>query len=230
VFHGLDFIVSFVGMGGTRARLLGVYRVLGHRSSLEVALPPGCPYLEWQQSGFFYDLMREPAFDEFTHRIVIDWGRGTLAWHQNASNKPVTEILPQGQLLQPFRDYLEFSLSFSELRYLYAHEEANKEWRARLGAVAGIYLILAVTTGAQYVGSACGTEGIWGRWSTYAHDGHGGNVLLQQLLAADSAYPAGLSYSILQILPRTLALSEVLEWERRYKVKLGSRAIGLNGN
>src|SRR5207245_9343273 len=102
-----------------------------------------------------------------------------------------------------------------------------REWRARLAAVAGVYLILATTTGALYIGSACGTEGIWGRWAAYARDGHGGNMLLKELLAADPAYPAAFSYSILQILPKTFAREEVLEWERRYKEKLGSRAKGL---
>lgn len=100
----------------------------------------------------------------------------------------------------------------------------------RLSAVAGVYLILATTTGSQYVGSAYGLEGIWGRWSAYAESGHGGNLLLQELLANDASYPMAFSYSILQILPRTHARSEVLQWERLYKEKLGSRAKGLNAN
>ena len=136
----------------------------------------------------------------------------------------------KGAVLPPFRDYLEFSLAHSELVDLYSHEDAHREWRARLAAVAGVYLILVTTTGAQYVGSAHGAEGIWGRWASYARDGHGGNALLKQLLAHDSAYPAAFSYSILQILPKTLTRHEVLEWERRYKQKLGSRAAGLNAN
>src|SRR6185503_3532080 len=65
-------------------------------------------------------------------------------------------------------------LTHGELRYLFEHQEANSEWRARLAAVAGVYLILATTTGRQYVGSATGIEGLWGRWAAYAVDGHGG--------------------------------------------------------
>jgi hypothetical protein len=169
-------------------------------------------------------------FESLEHRVVIEWGRGALAWHQHTTNKPVVQILPTGQLLRVFTDYLDFTLTHSELRYLFQHEDANSEWRARLSAVAGIYLILATTTGRQYVGSAYGVDGIWGRWATYAANRHGGNTLLRALVESDHAYPNAFTYSILQILPKTVTLAETLQWERRYKAKLGSMATGLNAN
>lgn len=233
VFDGCEFIVSFVGVEGTKARFTGVYRVLDKRGGHDVPLPPGCPYTEWRDNRHFYHLKREPGFEDLENRVVIEWGKGALAWHQRLSNKRVVELLPQGQprpLFRDYRDYLEFTLTHAELVELYAHEDANREWRARLSAIAGVYLILATTTGAQYVGSAYGAEGVWGRWASYARDGHGGNSLLEQLLASDPAYPAAFSYSLLQIFPMTLARSEVLDRERRYKDKLGSRAKGLNTN
>lgn len=230
VFEGLDYIVSFIGVGSTRARFVGVYKVIRCRPSVDVPLPEGCPYPEWQMSGYCYDLERDDSFKEFQHRLVVDWGRGTLAWHQHLKDKAVLELLPTGQLLLPFRDYLDFTLTYSELRYLQANPEANKEWRARLSAVSGVYLILAKTSGAQYVGSATGVEGIWGRWSAYAKNGHGDNVLLQNLISTDPLYPSAFLYSVLQVFPRTLTSAEVLKYERRFKAKLGTRAIGLNGN
>ncbi len=138
--------------------------------------------------------------------------------------------MPAGYLLEPFDDYLQFNVTHSELRYLVEHQEAHKEWRARLSAVAGVYLILATTTGDQYVGSAYGAQGIWGRWSAYARDGHAGNALLRALVSKNPAYPAGFSYSVLQILPTSFARPEVLQNERLFKQKLGSRATGLNAN
>lgn len=230
VFDGCERIVSFIGMGGTKARLVGVYRILGpKRSGRKVPSPPGCPP-GIGQGRWYYDLERETGYEDLEHRVVIEWGKGALAWFQWLSNKEVIELLPKGQLRPPFRDYLEFTLTHSELVDLYQHEDANREWRARLAAVAGVYLVLATTTGAQYVGSAYGSAGIWGRWAAYARDGHGGNVLLKKLIAADSNYPDAFSYSILQILPKTFARSELLEWEQRYKEKLGSRVQGLQGN
>ena len=231
VFDGFDYVVAFVGAGGTLARFVGVYKVLGSRPGPEGVLPAGCPHDEWLNPRFrYYELKRVHGFEELEHRLVIEWGGGTLAWHQRASNKSVVQILPPGQRVELFKDYLDFTLTYSELRYLFYHAEANAEWHARLGAVAGIYLILATTKGHQYVGSAHGVQGIWGRWAAYANDGHGANVQLQALLRSDPAYPDAFTYSILQILPRTTARAEVLRWEAHYKQKLGSAATGLNSN
>jgi hypothetical protein len=43
-------------------------------------------------------------------------------------------------------------------------------------------------------------------------------------------YPDAFRFSILQVLPKTRTPRDVIEWERQYKIKLGSRAIGLNSN
>jgi hypothetical protein len=59
---------------------------------------------------------------------------------------------------------------------------------------------------------------------------HGGNALLKELMEKDTAYPACFSFSLLQVLPRTLSRAEALAWERRYKDKSGSRSTGLNRN
>lgn len=230
IFDGQDFVVSFVGAEGTHARFVSVYKVLGRRSGQDGSLPPGCPYSQWQKSAFYYDLERQAGFEALENRVVIDWGRGALAWHQRTTNKAVVEVLPTGQLFSVFSDYLEFTLTHAELQYLFNHPAASREWRARLSAVAGVYLILASTTGRQYVGSAYGAEGFWGRWGAYAATGHGGNVQLRQLMAKDSAYPEAFTYSILQIVPRTAAKAEVLTREQHYKEKLGSFATGLNSN
>jgi hypothetical protein len=125
---------------------------------------------------------------------------------------------------------LEFSLTFSQLRDLFANEEAHREWRARLTAVAGIYLILAEPSGSLYVGSAAGEGGVWERWRQYATTGHGGNVALRELIERDPAYPERFRFSLLHVLPKTMARSELLRRESLYKIKLGSRAQGLNLN
>ena len=97
-------------------------------------------------------------------------------------------------------------------------------------AVAGVYLILA-TSGDQYIGSAYGASGIWGRWRNYAKTGHGGNAQLKKLIRSDPrAYPEQFRFSVLQILPKTMAFNEVVRRETQYKHKLGTRAKGLNSN
>ncbi len=231
-FHKADQLVSFYGLTGTRAAFFGIYGVRGHRPAEEGPLVAGCPWSQrWHdESSVFYDLERDKRFDDLRDRIIIDWGTAYRTWVQKASNKPVLELQEPGRRLPPFDDYLEFSVSYADLKNLFANEEAHREWRARLGAVAGVYLILAEGTGNLYVGSASGEGGIWARWREYAKTGHGGNKLLRELTKAGSDYPTRFRFSVLQVLPKSMSRDEVLRREAIYKAKLGSRAMGLNAN
>src|SRR6266542_2184863 len=176
VLDNLDFIVAFLGVGRTQARFVGVYEIVGRKPGNAGYVPEGCPHPEWLDLPYFYEARRLPGYEELEHRVVIEWGKGTRRWDQWPTNKPVVELLRKGQLLRPFDDYLGFTLTYSELKFLVSEPETNKEWRARLSAVAGVYLILATTTGEQYVGSAHGVDGFWGRWASYRNNGHGGNT------------------------------------------------------
>jgi hypothetical protein len=131
VFSRCDQIVSFIGDGGTRARFVGVYRVLQQTASVKSLVPKDCPYQEWgSNSKFAYKLERRPEYADLEGRVVIDWGAGALAWHQHLKNKRVIEILPKGRALEPFSDYLDFTLTFSQLRDLVANQ--GRAARARL--------------------------------------------------------------------------------------------------
>lgn len=231
-FHSAKQIVSFYGLHGTRAGFYGVYNVLGHQAHQprEGPIMASCDWSsEWNRDArFSYDLQRDPRFDDFRDRIVIDWGPGTLAWVQDLVDKPVLQILEPGRGLPPFEDYLEFSLKYDQLKGLFRNEDAHQDWKAHLSAVGGVYLILAEGTGDLYVGSASGVEGIWGRWRDYAKSEHGGNVQLRKLIQSDSSYPHAFRFSLLQILPKTTVKKELIQHEERYKQKLGTRAKGLN--
>lgn len=232
VFRDARQIVSLYSLSGRRAGFYGVYRVHGIRPATEGHVLASCPWSkEWHSiANHYYDLERDARFDSLRDRVIVDWG-GSRTWVQKIDNqKPVLEILAPGRKLPPFDDYLEFSLSFAQLKDLFANEDAHREWRARLSAVGGIYLILAETTGDLYVGSASGADGFWGRWREYAMTGHGGNALLKALTQRDLAYPERFRFSILQILSKTMAREEIIERESVYKNKLGSRAKGLNLN
>ncbi len=233
-FRGAKQIVSFYGLPGTRAGFFGVYKVLEEREHASAfrRLQESCAWSEeWNRDAkFYYELERDVRFDDLRDRIIIDWGTGALAWVQNLSNKPILEILESGRALPPFEDYLEFSLSHSQLADLFKNEEAHRDWRVPLAAVAGVYLIVAEGSGDLYVGSAYGVDGIWGRWRNYAKSGHGGNERLTALIASNPSYPASFRFSVLQTLPKTMTREEVILRETRYKHKLGKRATSLNGN
>ncbi len=230
-FGKCDYIVTFTADTGTRSRLYGVYRVLNARKRVPEDIPADCPFADdADKPGYIYDLFKEPRFASLERRVVVDWGNGTIAYHQYLQNKEVIEVDAPGRFLSPFSDYLEFSLSYSEICKMFAEPAAHPDWRASLSAVAGVYLILDEKQGKQYVGSAYGADGIWGRWSDYAKSGHGGNKCLKELINADTDYPGQFRFSILQVLPKSTKPKAVIAWETRYKTKLGCRVTGLNEN
>lgn len=217
VFKGCDYIVSFIGDERKRSRLVGVFKV-GQG--------------EARDGRFYYDLDVVPEFEDLVDRLVIDWGGGTQAWHQWYDRQPkeVIEILPKGYI-GSFPGLLEIVLDFEELRLLTSYPEANYEWRHHLSAVNGVYMILDNKTGTQYVGSACGRDGIWQRWTDYARSsGTGGNKELKALMEKDPGYYRHFRFSILQTLPSNITRDEIVAIENLYKNKLGSRFHGLNRN
>lgn len=232
VFHRAKRVIAFAGGTGTTATLFGVFEVKGVKAALDGPLPADCPYApKWQaECRYFYDLAELAEYRDLNGRLVIDWGRATRSWHQRPSNKMVRELLPEGRLLPRFEGYVSFVLTYQELRHLMNNPTAHPDWHAPLSAVGGIYLIVAESSGQQYIGSASGVGGIWQRWADYAASGHGGNAALRQLIAADSRFPRGFRLSVLHTFHSATAPAEVSLIENLYKLKLGSRVIGLNRN
>ena len=232
VFHKVDAVVAFSGEPAKEARFQGVYRVGRHRPAAEGPTPADCPWAkEWRDhGGFFYDLDRDTRFDHLRDRLVIDWGGSPRNWHQKARNKPVLQIDRPGRRLPPVDDYQAILLTHEQLCGLAKNELAHRDWIAALKAVGGVYLIVATKSGEQYVGSATGVEGLWGRWREYARCGHGGNQLLRALLNRDPAYPGGFTYSVLEVCPKTWQRDKVVAREAFQKRRLGVRAHGLNAN
>ena len=225
-----DFVIAFLGMEASRAVFVGAYSVKGRKAGSKVPLPKGFPYPEMRaEADFHYELERLPQFDDLKDRVVIEWGKSPLAWHQWLQEREVVEVLPIGYVRQ-FRGYLDFILSYDELKAIVSDPIASKEWHRMLSAVAGVYLIADAKTGLQYVGSAYGEGGILGRWKSYASCPDGGNDQLKALLANKHNYESNFRYTILQTLPRWLTRNEVIECERLFKEKLGTRAFGLNSN
>ena len=228
VFHDCDLVLRFVGEEGTRARFAGAARVLGHRAGVEPC-PPGFPSPEIWKGNWTYDLEPVATFDELRDRLVGDWGRSARGWVQRRLDKPVVELRPRGFVAE-FPGYEDVMLTFDELERIVEQPDANRVWHRTLEAVAGVYLIVDLRTGDQYVGSACGERGILGRWESYVRTGHGGNARLQARLADEPARARAFQFTILRTLPLSMAQREVVEVEAAFKRRLGSRAFGLNAN
>ncbi len=229
-----DYIISFIGLEGSKARFLGVYKVLGRKLAREVPLPKEFIYPDFAsdfefEDVFFYFLEEVPGFEDLKWRVIINWGNAAIAWHQKLSKKEVIEILPTGYVKE-FPGYLNFILRYEELVSIINNPDANREWHRMLSSVAGVYLITDMVTGKHYVGSAYGKEGILGRWAVYARCPDGHDRQLEELLKENKNYANNFQFTILQTLPRTLTMKEVIDFEVLYKKKLGPRAFRLNSN
>ncbi len=166
-----------------------------------------------------YDLTLQDALSDLIGKLFIDWGPGALAWVQYADrqDKLITELRPAFK--EPyFPGFLNFIKSLSELASL------PKSWTTALQSSRGVYLLTCPRTKEQYVGSASGESGFWGRWQNYMQTGHGGNIGLK------SREPSDYQVSILEVAGSSATTEDILIMEGRWQSKLQSREMGLNCN
>ena len=166
-----------------------------------------------------YSLQPVDPLSEYMGRLIIDWGPGLRSWIQRADNqdKPIVEL--RRSFEEPaFPGYLELITSLSQVTKL------PRSWAIALAAARGIYLLTCPKTKEQYVVSASGEGGFLQRFEEYAATGHGGNVALKSRESSDY------QIAILEVAGSASTLDEILTMESRWKTKLQSREMGLNGN
>lgn len=175
---------------------------------------------EWHKGQSYYHLVYNPVLEEFSQRLIVEWGGGTLAWVQK-QDKNIIEIKDNNSLAD-LPTFDKIILTHSELKKIVSNKESNNDWLNALSSVKGIYLIRDSKSGELYVGSASGDDGLFGRWQEYVLNGHGGNEGLKSL---DPNY---FEYSILEIVSNLMTKSEIIHKENMWKLKLGTWENGLN--
>lgn len=232
LFKNIDYVVSFLGEQGTEAKLIGCYKVEGYSKLLNNRPPSGVFFTKkLKDEHVKFNLTKTPILEEFTNRLVIEWGKGALSWCQNGTTeKDILYILPPVSPYE-FISYDKILLDFKTLEEIIFNNKQHAVWEEKLSTVAGVYLITDTSTGKHYVGSATGKAGgIWQRWSEYAKTKHGGNTKLIKLLIDSPTQYLSFQYSILEVFPIKRSSEEVLEYEALYKRKLFSKEFGLNEN
>lgn len=166
-----------------------------------------------------YDLTLSEHLNDLSGRLVIDWGESERAWIQRADNQNKVVL----QLREAFRepDFPGFTRFIEPLSKI---ERLPAAWIAALSASKGVYLLTCPRTREQYVGSATGADGFYGRWLSYARDNHGGNIGLK------SRDPSDYQVSILEVAGSAATFDEIIAMEVLWKQKLQSREMGLNKN
>lgn len=127
-----------------------------------------------------------------------------------------------------FPGYNSVRLNYNILKLII--NEENSSWKGALSNVSGIYVITDKNTGQHYVGSACGGEGLWQRWSEYSKTGHGNNKELKNLLSEGKEYASHFQFSILEICDLNESEKNVIARESHWKEVLKTREFGLNEN
>lgn len=217
VFKGARWLASFLGTPLNETLFVGIYENNGVTKAKRGLIDP---ISRKDVGGFnFYKLVQSSKLAEYRGRLTIEWGAGYRSWVQLArKNEKAVKEIHRAASEPPFPGFLDFCERLSNL------VAVPISWRAALSAVAGVYLLTNPDTGKQYVGSAQGADGFWGRWEQYVASGHGGNRRMEDVPAADY------QVSVLEVASSSAGAEEIGRMESRWKEKLLSRKFGLNAN
>lgn len=219
------FVLSLVQTyrASTRWVFAGVYRPTG---KTWIEAQPG------EDAHYWYDLERITAADEWIGRLYVK------SSYKERHSRPTGELLAEDLLIEElkrervsmeeFPGYNKVQITMAQLDLVVRHDLTT--WRTALSQVKGIYVVTDTTNGKLYVGKADGADGLWGRWSSYAVNGHGHNVALMAEFGIDAPPERkfDLRFCILEIAP-PMAI-DLDDREKHWKEVLGSRNFGYNRN
>lgn len=227
-YGSAKYLAIFSPARSTTSLFLGIWSVDEKTENLDLK-PKHLKLLQkynlpevWFTRSARYNLKLSSRMVDLSQRLVIDWGKSTVSWVQT-KDKEIVQIKPKNSI-DEFTSYDDVKLSFWELTNLMSDGDSNYSWVNALSSVNGIYLITYKDDGWLYVGSAYGKGGIFGRWSSYAKTGHGGNKLLKEL------NPEQFEFSVLEIASSIMSADEVIARENKWKARLRTKEFGLNDN
>ena len=225
-----DYIITFISGPGTSAKLEGCYKVIGEQQVSIEMMPQEFPCASmFEEDITYYNFERTDFLSDLVDRLIIDWGKSAISWHQKAVNeKPVLAIQSNPRFV--FAGYENVVLQYNELRDIVKDCTLYENWHTALSSVYAIYLIVDTLSGKQYVGSAYGTGGLLDRWSCYVDSKHGHDIGIIELMHDFPDRYQYFQFSILQILPKNITAEEVITFECLYKRKLLSKEFGMNRN
>jgi len=224
-------LASFIADGAGRALFCGLYEVKGHKQLTPKQYWAVPEFKELGELGtrgprpgqkpLVIDLERLDTLLDLKGRLVVNWPGIERAWWRWAGRNvfQIRTIHEENRLTPPMVAWSELVFSWDRLKTV------PRSWRETLTQWRGIYYIHDAKSKLGYVGSAYGADNLWGRWSVYAANGHGGNRLLR------GRDPKHFSFSILQLLNPDMPAEDVIRIESNWKMRLHTRhPEGLNDN
>ncbi len=227
---GFEYWCVFIEEG-LKARLYKTYKVLGFNPDTPDRVPYGLSEIEadqYQGKSAVFQLEELDILKEYESRLVIEWKSTVVFAQKGTIKKPVIAIENASKI--PFVGFENFIKSYDELSEIIEDDWTYSEWHAAFKSVYAVYLIVDTENGKQYVGSASGNDGLFGRWSCYVATQHGGNKLMKEAICSHPERYHAFQFSILQVLPKTFTKDQVNAVENRWKKKLLSKQFGMNDN
>jgi len=182
-----------------------------------------------QRDRFLFPEMHEiDFFNEYKQRLIIKWTSPSANYGRWIGDEKfevyAIKIAKDNSIGVLPKNYYEVNLNYQELKKLFDYSIDNPDWVEYLCNRSGVYLILDKSTNQQYIGSAYGHLGFWGRWQDYANTGHGGNKGLKNKDFSK------FYFSILFETLNTIDKEKIIAIETNFKKNLGTKVSGLNNN
>lgn len=113
-FNGYDYISSFISEPGTSAKFMGCFSVGLAQLCTPALIPKDFPAPEMFNSGHYFDLNKSDLLSDLIERLIIDWGKSTISWHQWATNEKAILAIQENPRLA-FNGFEEVLLSYGRV-------------------------------------------------------------------------------------------------------------------
>ncbi len=185
--------------------------------------------------GVGYDADEVKEYEQYFGRLVVEYHNPCRTMGRKYENVmdelEVVQILNEQYTGNEFPGYENVRLSYPLLKNIVDRQLPG--WVDALRNQKAVYLITDTKTGKMYVGSATSQTGmLLQRWSSYAADGHGGNVELRELVKQQGFdyVKDNFQYSILENYNARMDDEYILKRESWWKETLCTRTHGYNKN
>lgn len=185
--------------------------------------------------GVGYDAVEVKEYEQYFGRLVVEYHNPCRTMGRKYENVmdelEVVQILNEQYTGNEFPGYENVRLSYPLLKNIVDRQLPG--WVDALRNQKAVYLITDTKTGKMYVVSATSQTGmLLQRWSSYAADGHGGNVELRELVKQQGFdyVKENFQYSILENYNARMDDGYILKRESWWKETLCTRTHGYNKN
>ena len=185
--------------------------------------------------GVGYDADEVKEYEQYFGRLVVEYHNPCRTMGRKYENVmdelEVVQILNEQYTGNEFPGYENVRLSYPLLKNIVDRQLPG--WVDALRNQKAVYLITDTKTGKMCVGSATSQTGmLLQRWSSYAADGHGGNIELRELVKQQGLdyVKENFQYSILENYNARMDDGYILKRESWWKETLCTRTHGYNKN